>query len=286
MRRCIELAGYLLLLAAIEGAGGQYTTGANDGRWVVKCAIEGQSDVDWIQHLADSDGLDVWDHHVSQTAGAMVTAMGSLPVVQKLQSKLRCTERQSAKALEQRVQKIPNDPGAVVDFFANYRSYNEIEQKLRSYSNDQLDLSIEIAAHSHEGRNISVIRMQSKHAHPNKKIWIGCGQHAREWIAPASCMYLVDAIAKGAGTKNSPFDQILTEYQLLVAPLVNPDGYEYSRLKDRYWRKNRRNNGPREKAGVDLNRNWPNRWGPIGMTMVISMYIKALQTNSVTFATS
>jgi len=43
-------------------------------------------------------------------------------------------------------------------------------------------------------------------------------------------------------------------------PLLNPDGYEFSRTDDRMWRKNRapppehkKSNGCR---GVDLNRNW------------------------------
>ena len=42
-----------------------------------------------------------------------------------------------------------------------------------------------------------------------------------------------------------------------LVPLVNPDGYEFSQTKDRFWRKNRRPPGPAEKChGVDLNRNF------------------------------
>merc|ERR1711874_186033 len=42
-----------------------------------------------------------------------------------------------------------------------------------------------------------------------------------------------------------------------VMPLLNPDGYEYSRTTDRLWRKNRA--PPPDGSdcyGVDLNRNW------------------------------
>src|SRR5437867_5784979 len=43
-------------------------------------------------------------------------------------------------------------------------------------------------------------------------------------------------------------------------PVVNPDGYAYTESSDRYWRKNRRDNGDGT-FGVDLNRNWGYQWG-------------------------
>merc|ERR1712223_1157798 len=42
-----------------------------------------------------------------------------------------------------------------------------------------------------------------------------------------------------------------------VAPLLNPDGYEYSHTNDRMWRKNRSPPPSGSSCyGVDLNRNW------------------------------
>ena len=43
--------------------------------------------------------------------------------------------------------------------------------------------------------------------------------------------------------------------------MANPDGYEYSRTTDRYWRKNRRTNSGSNCLGVDLNRNWDLSFG-------------------------
>ena len=68
---------------------------------------------------------------------------------------------------------------------------------------------------------------------------------------------------------------------LPLVPVLNPDGYEYSRTKDRYWRKNRRkNSGSKcdegilhhgfedaangvmvDSYGVDLNRNFGKEFG-------------------------
>lgn len=42
-----------------------------------------------------------------------------------------------------------------------------------------------------------------------------------------------------------------------MAPLLNPDGYEYSHTNDRMWRKNRSPPPSGSSCwGVDLNRNW------------------------------
>ena len=47
----------------------------------------------------------------------------------------------------------------------------------------------------------------------------------------------------------------------ILVPLVNPDGYEFSRNEDRQWRKNRRKNPGSSCRGVDLNRNFEKKFG-------------------------
>ena len=47
----------------------------------------------------------------------------------------------------------------------------------------------------------------------------------------------------------------------ISVPLVNPDGYEFSRSEDRQWRKNRRKNPGSKCFGVDLNRNFLKKFG-------------------------
>ena len=44
--------------------------------------------------------------------------------------------------------------------------------------------------------------------------------------------------------------------ELWFVPMVNPDGYEFSRNADPDWRKNRSVHHP-DAVGVDLNRNYP-----------------------------
>lgn len=54
------------------------------------------------------------------------------------------------------------------------------------------------------------------------------------------------------------------EVDYYILPVVNPDGYEYTFVTDRLWRKNRRRNGYGSCSGVDLNRNFGYRWGGKG----------------------
>lgn len=54
------------------------------------------------------------------------------------------------------------------------------------------------------------------------------------------------------------------EVDYYILPVANPDGYEYTFLTDRLWRKNRRKAGSTGCLGVDLNRNFGYRWGGKG----------------------
>ena len=62
-------------------------------------------------------------------------------------------------------------------------------------------------------------------------------------------------------SSNPQVANVLDNTEFVVVPVVNPDGYEYSRNVDRFWRKNRRDNGGGS-FGVDLNRNFGFNWGP------------------------
>ena len=54
------------------------------------------------------------------------------------------------------------------------------------------------------------------------------------------------------------------KFTYYIAPILNPDGYEYSRTNDRMWRKNRAPNPMKWCRGVDLNRNWDFHWNEVG----------------------
>ncbi|MBV6457176.1 MAG: Carboxypeptidase T [Fimbriimonadaceae bacterium] len=86
--------------------------------------------------------------------------------------------------------------------------------------------------------------------------------HAREWVAGSVPMYIMYEYLNRIKTQPA-YKKLLNEVQLVIIPVVNPDGYVYSWTNDRYWRKNRRNNSGGS-YGVDLNRNFSKGWGQNG----------------------
>ena len=89
-------------------------------------------------------------------------------------------------------------------------------------------------------------------------------QHAREWITPEMVRRLMHYVIDGYG-QNAETTKMLNTTELWFLPVANPDGYDYTFVGDRLWRKNLRdNNNDGQIApgdGVDLNRNLATKWG-------------------------
>ncbi|GAA5890508.1 hypothetical protein JCM8208_004896 [Rhodotorula glutinis] len=105
-----------------------------------------------------------------------------------------------------------------------------------------------------------------KHKRGRKLGFVVSGtQHAREWIAASTVLYLAhDLVAPDARGK-TPHHKLLNSVEFTFIPVVNPDGYVYSWDHDRLWRKSRQPVGSPSPSlsstaktcyGIDLNRNW------------------------------
>ena len=90
-------------------------------------------------------------------------------------------------------------------------------------------------------------------------------QHAREWITPEMTRRLMHHVLDGYGT-DPALTRLINTTELWFLPVANPDGYDFTFTEGhRLWRKNLRdNNGDGEITagdGVDLNRNFAEKWG-------------------------
>merc|ERR1740121_1136978 len=79
--------------------------------------------------------------------------------------------------------------------------------------------------------------------------------HAREWISGMSAVYMVEHLIE----KLQQEPNYLTNTEVVLMPMSNPDGFQYSTTNDRYHRKNMRPGS--SCTGVDLNRNYDAAWG-------------------------
>lgn len=71
--------------------------------------------------------------------------------------------------------------------------------------------------------------------------------------------YLIYNLLTTKGS-DSTVATLLNKYDFYLFPVVNPDGFVYTQTSDRMWRKSRQATTSPSCVGVDLNRNWPNKW--------------------------
>ncbi|KAF9981255.1 Carboxypeptidase A4 [Modicella reniformis] len=92
-----------------------------------------------------------------------------------------------------------------------------------------------------------------------KTILLHGGQHAREWIGPATVSYIAKELILGYGV-NKKITQAVDRYDFTIIPVLNADGYAYTWEHNRMWRKNRQPTSIPFCPGIDTNRNWGYKW--------------------------
>lgn len=123
------------------------------------------------------------------------------------------------------------------EFFTQYQSVDSIYNFISKIekSNPRI-ASVVTIGKSFENRSIKMIRLGFNHKSKTKPvIWIDAGIHAREWIAPATACYIINQLVTRRNT--SEVSNLLKKFDWYIVPVVNPDGYEFSRTNVRILKK-------------------------------------------------
>ncbi|XP_025832585.1 carboxypeptidase B-like [Agrilus planipennis] len=144
--------------------------------------------------------------------------------------------------------------------FRRYERHETINNYLKSLASKYPELvSLENIGQSFEGRDMIVIKISTGRGTKQKPvIFIDAGIHAREWIAPATALYVVNQLVENSTWNNF----MIQNADWYILPSLNPDGYEYTHTNDRLWRKTRSLGS--ECTGTDANRNFDFYWGTTG----------------------
>ncbi|XP_017009388.2 carboxypeptidase B1 [Drosophila takahashii] len=147
-----------------------------------------------------------------------------------------------------------------------YYSHDEINQYIEDLAGKYpTRVFLKTVGKSYEGRWLKTITITNGDARRNKNvILVDGGFHAREWISPAAAVYLIDQLVNNS-QENA---DLLQDFDWVILPVVNPDGYEYTQLSadTRMWRKTRRPSS-NDCIGTDPNRNFDFHWNEEGASL-------------------
>nr|XP_040232092.2 carboxypeptidase B-like [Anopheles coluzzii] len=136
-----------------------------------------------------------------------------------------------------------------LDFFMSYEETNQWLAALEAKYPDKC--KVQSIGNSYWGLDINAIYINTQQS---KKIFVVANLNAREWAAMTSAIYIIHELVR-----NSNGYPDAANYQWIVIPIANPDGYDYTTTTNRFWRKNR---APQTVIdfGTDLNRNFDYMW--------------------------
>jgi len=183
-----------------------------------------------------------------------------------------------SKVVVENVQKLVDEQKALVDRapifkrgadpssfpIDQYHSLAEIYDWFDSLASKYPNLvSTETIGQSFEKRDQRIIKIGAK-GEKKPGFWLDAGIHAREWASVSTAVYIINELVTKYDT-NPTYKELVDKIDFFILPSVNPDGYEYTRSKDRMWRKTRSGPaGPRQCYGADPNRNFDFHWGESG----------------------
>lgn len=159
-----------------------------------------------------------------------------------------------------------------------YHGYDEMVTIMKDLEKKHPDLAKTVVlGKTTEGREIVALKIsKGVQGDTSGKVGVvitGC-HHAREWNSAEQPLFDAEKIL-GGYAQDPQMQKRLEKGELWFVPVVNPDGYEYSRETDTWWRKNRTpiiddgcstgaegacavkpEAGTPKGVGVDLNRNY------------------------------
>ncbi|GAB0094437.1 zinc carboxypeptidase-like [Sergentomyia squamirostris] len=144
-----------------------------------------------------------------------------------------------------------------------FYSVDTINAWLYSLEEQYPEVTVIKGGSTYEGRDILGVNINRKPGQ-NPGIFIESQIHANEWIASSSTTWIINKLL--TATEAEPgIKDIADNINWYIIPLINADGYEYTRNVYRMWRKTRSPFGL-ICNGVDPNRNWDVYWekGGIG----------------------
>ncbi|XP_067652140.1 carboxypeptidase B-like [Haliotis asinina] len=234
-----------------------------EGHLVLRITPQSEDELESVlqaQVIAEERGYDIW--HLSAGVGTPLDIRVSPQEYQE------AYQRFSDLDLDHEI--IISDVEAASssscgDWF-DYGCYHKLEE-INTWLTETADTYSTMAevvtvSASFEGRSIKGLKISAPgNGSSNAAIWLHGGIHAREWISPATLIYMTNSLLRDYKGGRRDVVRIIDGFDWYIVPVLNADGYQYTWTDDRMWRKTRSNRSTSDCVGVDPNRNWPYMWG-------------------------
>ncbi|XP_068623161.1 carboxypeptidase B-like [Battus philenor] len=145
--------------------------------------------------------------------------------------------------------------------FNDYYRYNQILDYVKSleatYENSSsINLRVIEGGTTSEGRPLMYIKLSNRTEDTKPIIIVEAGINPREWITVPSSLNIVTKLLDGGSNR------LLSGFEWIIIPVLNPDGYEYTHTNLRLWTKSRstQSNLGAICPGVNINRNFNIDW--------------------------
>ncbi len=141
-----------------------------------------------------------------------------------------------------------------------YNTFEFVKEKLKLYKENYKEIvKLTSIGKTAELRDIYLLKIgKNSETYKPTILIVGC-HHAREWMSVEMVMKIIDYLLTNYD-KDEKVKNWIDNFEILIIPVINPDGFEYTINYDRMWRKNRVINYDGSR-GVDINRNYGYKWG-------------------------
>lgn len=176
-------------------------------------------------------------------------------------------------SIDERLTAVLPDPERQETYMGGYRTVEETFAFLGRMETDYPSLAQVITygqswaktQNSNNGYDLTAIRLTSnKIAGPKPTFFLQGGIHARELVPPEMATRFVEYLLANYG-KDADVTWLLDEHQIIVVPIINPDGRKIAETGQLKRKNNNNTTGgcSAVDAGIDLNRNYSFHWGVV-----------------------
>ncbi|KAG5315264.1 CBPA1 carboxypeptidase, partial [Pseudoatta argentina] len=223
---------------------------------VIKINVTTNRQVELLNQIAkDPDHFSIWKEPSVNKQAELMVAPQKLSEFYELMAQIQAPYKVSIENVQALINQATTAKASETFDFTKYHTldtiYNYLDDLEKKYPNI---VQTVVAGKSYEGREIKGVKISFKQNNPG--VFFESSIHAREWIAPATVLYILDQLL----TSNNRYVRNLAEsHNWYIFPVCNPDGYVYTYTTNRMWRKTRKPYGD-NCYGTDPNRNWGYTW--------------------------